>query len=75
MSFAAVALELVGYSRHKVIHSVAGDKDILVSNEWHPDDFEAFQKKLLSDAQLVLNAMKASTSAEAGRLWKLAFGD
>jgi Nucleotidyltransferase domain len=75
LSFAAVASELVRYPRHKVIYSVAGDKDILVTSEWHPDDFEAFQKKLRTDAQLVVNAMKATTSAEANRLWKLAFGD
>lgn len=75
LSFAAVALELVSYSRHKVIYSVAGDKDILVPSEWQPDDFEAFQKKLLTDAKFVLNAMQAATSDEADRLWKLAFGD
>jgi hypothetical protein len=75
LSFAAVALELVSYSRHKVIYSVAGDKDILVPSEWDPDDFEAFQKKLLTDAKLVLNAMQATTSTDADRLWKLAFGD
>jgi hypothetical protein len=62
--FAAVALQLVSYSRHKLIYSVAGDKDILVTSEWHPDDFEAFQKKLLTDANLVVNAMKATTSPD-----------
>jgi hypothetical protein len=75
LSFAAVALELVSYSRYKVVYSVAGDKDILVPTEWHPDDFEAFQKRLLTDAQLGGVAMQATTSTEADRLWKLAFGD
>jgi len=75
LAFAAVALELVSYSRHKLIYSVAGDKGILVPSEWHPDDFAAFQTKLLTDARLVVNAMNATTSTEADRLWKLAFGD
>lgn len=75
LSFVSVALEIVGYERHKVIKSVAGDKDILFSTEWHYDDFEAFQGKLLTDAKLVLHAIEASTRAEADRLWKLAFGE
>jgi hypothetical protein len=75
LSFASVALEIIGYSRYKVIRSVAGDKDILVIAEWHPDYFEAFQQKLLTDAKIVMNAMTATTRAEADRLWKLAFGD
>lgn len=74
LSFAGVALELIGYSRYKVIRSVAGDKDILMSDEWHPDDFEAFQKKLLPDVRLIVDAMTAATRAEADRKWKLAFG-
>lgn len=75
LSFANVAVEIAGYPRHEVIHSVAGDKDILVSAEWHPDHFEAFQQKLLADAKIVINAITATTGAEANRQWKLAFGD
>jgi len=41
-----VAAEILGYSRSTIVNSVAGDKDILFSNEWHPDDFEAFQRRL-----------------------------
>ncbi len=75
VSFANVALELISYSRHKVINSVAGDKDILMSQEWHPDDFQTFQEKLLTDTRLVVDAMTATTRVEADRKWKLAFGD
>jgi hypothetical protein len=58
-----------------VIKSVAGDKDILVRDEWHPDKFEAFQTALKPDLQRVVKAMQASTTQEANRLWKLAFGE
>jgi hypothetical protein len=75
LSFASVALEICDYSRYAVIKSVACDKDILVPQEWHPDDFVRFQEKLLGDARIVVSAMTASTEAEANRLWKLAFGD
>jgi hypothetical protein len=74
-SFAEVALELCEYSRYKVIRAVGGDKDILVPQEWNPDDFMRFQEKLLRDATLVRGAMAASTQSDADRLWKLAFGD
>lgn len=74
LSFATVAVEIVGYSRHQVIYA-PGDKDILISTEWRPDDFQAFQQKLVTDAKLVINAIGAVTSSEADRLWKLAFGD
>jgi hypothetical protein len=75
LSFAQVGLEICGWSRSKVIYSVAGDKDILVSDEWHPDKFEAFQATLMPDLRYVVRAMQASTTQEANRLWKLAFGD
>jgi hypothetical protein len=75
LSFAEVGLEIFRWSRNTVIKSVAGDKDILVSDEWHPDKFEAFQAKLWPDLQFVVRAMQASTTQEANRLWKLAFGD
>ncbi|MDQ3630502.1 MAG: hypothetical protein M3417_04330 [Actinomycetota bacterium] len=75
LSFAKVALEICDYPRHKVIKSVAGDKDILMSDEWHPDDFAAFQEKLLRDAKLVIDAMNAPSQSAADRLWKAAFGE
>jgi hypothetical protein len=55
--------------------SVAGDKDILVPGEWHPDDFQAFQRRLVSDCKLILDAMRASSIDEANSLWKRAFGE
>jgi hypothetical protein len=75
LSFAQVGLEICGWSRNTVINSVAGDKDILVKGEWHPDKFEAFQAQLAPDLQYVVRAMQASTTQEANRLWKLAFGN
>jgi hypothetical protein len=75
LSLASVALKLCGYSKYEYVPSVAGDKDILVDSEWRPSDFEKFQAKLLSDAKLVLDAMKANSASEADRLWRLAFGD
>ena len=75
LSFATVARELCEYSRYAVIKSVAGDKDILVPQEWDPDDFVRFQEKLRRDASIVVGAMTACTQTEADRLWRLAFGD
>ena len=75
LSFASVAAELLGYTRSTVIPFVAGDKDILVSTEWAPEDFEAFQARLVGDVRLVVGAMQATTQSDADRLWKLAFGD
>jgi hypothetical protein len=63
------------YSTSKVILSVAGDKDILLSTEWPPSDFEEFQGRLKTDVSLVSSAIAASTVTEANRLWKLAFGE
>jgi hypothetical protein len=74
-SFLDVGRQILTYSRYSTIMSVAGDKDILTTAEWNPDDFVAFQRRLSSDLQLVSNAMNAISSAEADRLWKLAFGD
>jgi hypothetical protein len=74
LSFVQVGREICRWSRHNVIHSVAGDKDILVSTEWHPDRFELFQAKLQLDVNLVISALSAPTNDEANRLWKRAFG-
>src|SRR6266511_4423248 len=75
LSFAEVGREICGWSRSKVVYSVAGDKDVLVKDEWHPDKFEAFQTTLVPDLRYVVRAMNASTMEEANRLWKLAFGE
>lgn len=75
LSFAGVAFKITQYTRHSVIKSVAGDKDILVPSEWHPNDFEECQRILQRDTRLVLDAIGASTQDEADRLWKSAFGD
>jgi hypothetical protein len=75
LSFSSVALKILEYNRYSVIMSVAGDKDILTPSEWDPDAFNNFQARLGSDVRLVLDAMQASTIAEADRLWKLAFGE
>jgi hypothetical protein len=74
-SFAEVGLEICDWSRNTVIKSVAGDKDILVRDEWHPDKFVTFQTTLIPDLQRVVRAMQASTTQEANQLWKLAFGE
>jgi hypothetical protein len=75
LSFASVAVKLLGYTRKTMIPSVAGDKDILVSSEWDPDDFEDFQSRLRRDLQLVVAALQASTVEDADRFWRLTFGD
>jgi hypothetical protein len=75
VSMAAVARHLLTYTRYSRIMSVAGDKDILMSTEWAPVDFEAFQGRLRNDLPYIDRAISASTQTEADRLWKLAFGD
>jgi hypothetical protein len=70
-----VGREILSWSRYKRINSVAGDKDILVTGEWSPDNFEAFKAKLKTDVAIVGRALTASSTAEADRLWKLAFGE
>jgi hypothetical protein len=74
-SFRDVGRHICSYSTSKVILTVAGDKDILLSTEWPPSDFIKFQEKLRTDTSLVSSAMRATTTTEANRLWKLAFGD
>ena len=75
LSFAGVAVKLLEYSRYSVVKSVAGDKDILVTEEWQPDDFAEFQRLLRSDMKYVRGAIQAATQPEADRLWRRAFGD
>jgi hypothetical protein len=74
-SFLTVGREICGWSRSKYINTVAGDKDILVPAEWHPDKFEIFKAKLARDLTLVSGAITAYSNEEADRLWKRAFGE
>lgn len=75
LGFAAVGAEICSWTRAKYLPSVAGDKDILKVGEWNPDDFERFQARLGGDLRFVVQAIEASTTTEANRLWKLAFGN
>lgn len=75
-SFVDVGLHLLReVSRSTVVKSVAGDKDILVSSEWHPDKFERFQRELTDSVVNAGKALGASTTTEANRLWRAAFGE
>jgi hypothetical protein len=67
----------VGHSltRHSVIHSVAGDKDILVAGEWDPDKFIVFQNRLSSANGYVAMALQADSAEAALKYWKAAFND
>lgn len=74
VSFVGVGLYLVrSLTRNSYVSSVAGDKDILVASEWHPDKFEQFQRELLNSIILAGDALSASTATEANRLWREAF--
>jgi hypothetical protein len=76
VSFVGVGLYLVqDVSRNTVVYSVAGDKDILVESEWHPEKFEQFQRELTDSVISAGKAMQASTTADANRLWRQAFGE
>lgn len=76
VSFVGVGLYLIqDVSRSTVVYSVAGDKDILVESEWHPDKFEQFQRELAGSVVSAGKAMQASTTTEANRLWRQAFGE
>jgi hypothetical protein len=74
-SFFGVASQLLEYNENTIIRSVAGDKDILVSNEWHASDFAWFQRFLSNDVQRVGEALNAKTSIDADRIWRSVFGD
>jgi hypothetical protein len=75
LSFASVGVKLLEYTRSTVINSVAGDKDILVANEWRPEQFEDFPRRLSADLKHVLAAMRSTSEADANYEWRLAFGD
>lgn len=76
VSFVGVGLYLLqDVTRSTIVNSVAGDKDILVEAEWHPDRFEQFQRELTDSVISAGRAMRAASSTEANRLWRQAFGD
>lgn len=76
LSFVTVGLYLIKkVTRNTVVQSVAGDKDILVPEEWHPDRFEQFQRQLIDSVFAASQTFEASTSTEANRLWREAFGE
>jgi hypothetical protein len=76
VSFVRVGLYLIQeVSRTTVVNSVAGDKDILVSPEWLPDRFEQFQGELAPSIIAAGEALSATTTTEANRLWRKAFGE
>lgn len=74
VSYVAVADYIVkNFDRYSVIKSVAGDKDILTSEEWAPDSFERFQLQLSASNISVARAINAATIADATMHWKAAF--
>ena len=76
VSFVRTGLYLLRHvTRHSVVMSVAGDKDILVDREWHPDRCEQFQAELTPSIIAAADALEATTSTEANRLWRQAFGE
>jgi hypothetical protein len=76
LSFVAVGIYLIQeVTRSTVVYSIAGDKDILVPQEWHPDRFEQFQAELTPSIIAVGEALSATTATEANRLWRKAFGE
>jgi len=75
LGFLRVGREICSWSRYNVLYSIAGDKDILDSDEWHPDRFETFKARLEPDLKLIEIAIQAATTDDANRLWRLAFGD
>lgn len=54
---------------------MAGDKDVLVTGEWDPARFEQFQRELAPSIIAAGGALAATTSTEANRLWRQAFGE
>jgi hypothetical protein len=74
-SFYRVGRAICGWSTGDVINSVAGDKDVLVPDQWHPTKFLQFQAALADDVETVRQALLARTTREANELWKYAFGE
>ncbi len=76
LSFFFVGSHIVqNVSRSTIVPSVAGDKDILTSSEWHPDRYEKFSAKLITSLLVVAKAIETSTQQSAQAYWREAFGD
>ena len=58
-----------------VVYSVAGDKDILVVDEWDVTRFLQFQTKLSSVTGKVAQALRAANEADARIYWRGAFNE
>ncbi len=77
----ALAFFLVGHhisekvSLSSVVMSVAGDKDILVTDEWDTARYEQFRTKLDDAITCVAQALKATTLADAQYFWRKAFNE
>lgn len=74
LSFASVGAEILNLTRNSVVMSVAGDKDILLSTEWKPSSFEAFQASLAPDVSRMLKAIGATSQLAADSWFKAVFG-
>jgi hypothetical protein len=74
-SFYQVGVQITRWGDYAVIKSVAGDKDVRNTGEWELAQFQESKRKLAIDVDLVRGAIIASTTAEADRLWKRAFGE
>lgn len=61
------------YTQSSWIYSVAGDKDILVKEEWSPSNFNIFKAQLEKSISKVRSALAATSTSEADRLWHSAF--
>ena len=74
-SFLNVGATICSWTVDDVINSVAGDKDVLAEQEWHPDKFLAFQERLADDLEYVRDALRAHSVRAANEAWKLVFGE
>jgi hypothetical protein len=74
--FAHIASVIAGlsYASQKIM-TVAGDKDVLIESEWPKAQFERFQSELRSSVAEAQAAIRAFTSSEAVRHWRLAFNE
>lgn len=75
-TFVRIADHIVNkLNRYSVVMSVAGDKDILTSDEWSPEKFDAVQGQVGRSLSLAAQAFNAMSSEQAGRLWREAFNE
>ncbi len=58
-----------------VLKTVAGDKNVLTSGEWHPAKFRQFRVELRGAVRRASLALKATSVDEAQYYWKKAFNE